>query len=64
MQEVGQVRLVGSASMDGFVSLNYDARSTTHQMYYIVVEFLKLFLIPVPAVGCSYNPGRVNTREE
>ena len=60
LQEGGQVRLVGSASMDGFVSqlalrascetnpqkvtsswfflstLNYDARSTTHQIRYFV----------------------------
>ena len=46
LHEGGQVRLVGSASMDGFVSQqkvtsswfflstpNYDARSTTHQIY-------------------------------
>ena len=44
LQEGGQVRLVGSESMDGFVSqlflstLNYDARSTTHQ---IGTEYLK-----------------------
>ena len=46
LQEGGQVRLVGSASKDGFVSQqkvtsswfflstpNYDARSTKHQIY-------------------------------
>jgi hypothetical protein len=55
LQEGGQVRLVGSASMDGFVSqvtsswfflvtLNYDARSTTHQIYIPIVSLATLFV--------------------
>jgi len=56
LQEGGQVRLVGSASMDGFVSqlilstLNYDARSTTHQSTFLFIRKYSISILITTAV--------------
>ena len=79
LREGGQVRLVGSASMDGFVSqlflstLNYDARSTTHQIdlypqiKYVYVSCSILYIYQVKALhqnisgGCIYVCRKLNS---